>query len=441
MRLLIVDDDPFALDFLGRLLEADHRVVRCNGGAEALAALDGEAFDLLITDLGMPEPDGFALLGAAQERVPPLPVIVLTAADDARAAVRALKLGARDYLLKPATPGEVRAAVGGAGGAQDAEAADTSDAFGLIGASPVMRELRRLVPLLARSRASVLLQGETGTGKEVAARALHDQGPRAAGAFVAHNMAATPPDLAESLFFGHMKGAFSGAAADHPGLFEQAQGGTLFLDEVDSFPLPLQAKLLRALESERVRRVGAAADRAVDVRVIAATAADLEALVARGGFRADLYYRLRQLELLLPPLRERRTDIPLLVTHFVAELGQGTGLCPRVAPAALERLLGHDWPGNVRELRNAVRSAAVLAEGGVILPGHLTGAITRSTPRRARAADGPVALRDVEHAHIRRVLEGVGGNQSEAARLLGIDRGTLVRKLRAGDGADGAGGR
>jgi DNA-binding NtrC family response regulator len=331
----------------------------------------------------------------------------------------------------------LRAAVAAARGDAPASEGDAAGVGGLIGRAPALCEVRRLLPLLARSGCSVLLLGETGTGKELVARALHEQGPRAGGPFVAHNMAATPADLAESVFFGHVKGAFSGAAGEHPGLFEQAHGGTLFLDEVDSFPLPLQAKLLRALESARVRRVGGVSERLVDVRVIAATAADLETLVARGGFRADLYYRLRQLELVLPTLRDRREDIPLLVSHFLAELEKSAGLRPRLAPATLERLLAHDWPGNVRELRNAVRAAALLADGGLILPGHLAGALGRAAPRAARAADGPVALRDVECEHIRRVLARVGGNQSEAARLLGIDRGTLVRKLKAGEGTRG----
>jgi transcriptional regulator with PAS, ATPase and Fis domain len=239
-------------------------------------------------------------------------------------------------------------------------------------------------------------------------------------------MAATPSELAESVFFGHVRGAFSGASADHAGLFEQAHGGTLFLDEVDSFPLALQAKLLRVLESARVQRVGSSVERTLDVRVIAASSVDLGRLVEQDRFRSDLYYRLRQLEVRLPPLRDRFEDIPALIARFLAELETDSGVRAKVAPATLEVLLRHGWPGNCRELRSAIRAASLMAAGGVIQPAHLPIAIGGFTPPdRAQGT-----LRDAEREHILSALERNGGNRSRTAQALGIDRGTLARKLR-----------
>jgi len=364
-------------------------------------------------------------------------VIVLTAVDCARPAVEALRMGAQDFLVKPADPTEIARAVAHAeslhvprkdGAAPDVEC-DGRDS-GLIGCSPQMRIVRRLIPALARSRESVLILGETGTGKELLARAVHAQGPRRHAPFVAHNMAATPADLAETIFFGHVRGAFSGATSDHAGLFEQAHGGTLFLDEIDSFPPPLQAKLLRVLEGGSVQRIGSGSARTFDVRVIAASATDLSLQVDAGAFRADLYYRLKQLEVMLPPLRDRIADIPALVRHFLAELSGEFDSTPDLDRAALDQLMDHRWPGNVRELRNVVRAAAVVAGAGPIGLEHLP----RGLRPDARKLDTrhPGSLRFIEIRHILETLDRVGGNRSEAARILGIDRGTLARKLAAG---------
>ena len=429
MRILVVDDDPGALRALGMMLERDHEVVACGCGASAIAALKECPVDLVLTDLGMPPPDGFDLMRVIHELEAPPPVAVITALDSARAAIEALRLGASDFLVKPAAREEVlevvrRIAERRAGGA-------AAPVAGLVGGSPLLARVRAMAPLLARCRETVLILGETGTGKELLAQALHDLGPRRDGPFVAHNMAATPGELAESVFFGHAKGAFSGATADHAGLFEQAAGGTLFLDEVDSFPLGLQAKLLRVLEGGRMQRVGSGAERVVDARVLAASATDLGEMVAAGRFRADLYYRLRQLEVTMPPLRDHLEDVPALVQHFLADVASTTGQTPRVTPEAMDRLTRYAWPGNCRELRNAVRSAAVLAGPGPIQPGHLPAAL-----RGSGAAAGPAppsTLQAAEREHIRQMLERAGGNRSLAARLLGIDRGTLARKLRALD--------
>ena len=429
MRILAIDDDPTALDYLEQTLGNHHHVCRANDGGRGVAALQQQPFDLVLLDLCMPQVDGFAVLQQLQTLPAPPPVIVLTGVDTASAAVRALELGASDYLVKPADPAAVRAAVARLGRREDS-AAPNSD-YGFLGVSPPIRRLHRLIPLLAGSTETLVIQGPTGTGKDLLARIVHEQGPRRGGPFVAHNMAATPGELAESVFFGHVRGAFSGAIAEHIGVFEQASGGTLFLDEVDSFPLALQAKLLRMLESGCVQRVGCASERPCDVRVIAASTADLGGLVEKGVFRSDLYYRLRQLEVFLPPLCERREDIPVLVEHFLALERRDTGWSARLTPAAIDALHTYHWPGNVRELRNAVRAAILLAIGGPIQPGHLPRALQ---PAAGAPAGGPgsasATLVAVERDHIQRVLETTHGNRSLAARILGIDRGTLARKLR-----------
>jgi DNA-binding NtrC family response regulator len=293
-----------------------------------------------------------------------------------------------------------------------------------------MRHIHQLVPLLARCRETVLITGETGTGKDLLARAIHDEGPRAGRAFIAHNMAATPVDLTESVFFGHVRGAFTGATQDQPGLFERADGGTLFLDEVDSFPLPLQAKLLRVLEGGVVRRIGAKDERVVDVRVIASSAVALGDLAARNRFRSDLYFRLRQLEVTMPPLRDHLEDLPLLVEYFLAEFDPAAPGTPRITEPALAIMRAHPWPGNCRELRNALRCAHLLAGGRPILPGHLPRALASTA---ATSAHSVPSLAAAEREHIQRALEQAGGNRSRAAKLLGIDRGTLARKIRAMD--------
>ncbi len=428
MRILVVDDDESALRAVKVALEDSNEVVACSSGTAALASLRERSFDLVFTDLSMPPPDGFDLLRAVRGMPMPPPVVVITGLDTARTAVEAMRLGATDLLVKPAGRDEILGVVGRV----EAEGLGTRDqdesATGLIGRSPLVRRVRRMVPLLARSTETVLILGETGTGKELLANALHRLGPRHDAPLVAHNMAATPNELAESVFFGHVRGSFTGATGDRVGLFETAEGGTLFLDEVDSFPLHLQAKLLRVLEGGRVQRVGSSAERAVDVRVIAASAFDLNELIGAGRFRADLYYRLRQLEVTMPPLREHMEDIPALATHFLAEIRREPSGGPRLAPATLDLLMRYRWPGNCRELRNALRSAAVLAGPGPIQPGHLPGALLKAA-QATKPHDAPASLLAAEREHIRQTLEQVAGNRSRAARLLGIDRGTLARKI------------
>ncbi len=406
MRVLAADDEPAVLAALVAVLEAEHDVTSCAGGAEALAALQAGSFDLVITDLRMPAPDGFDLLRAAVQRTPPPPVVILTAVDTARTAMEALRLGAFDYLVKPAEPADILAVVSRAGGGERAGCDD----YGLVGTSAAIRDVRRLIPLLAGSGEGLLILGETGVGKDLLARVLHERGPRSQGPFVAHNMAATPSELTESVFFGHVRGAFSGATADHRGLFEEADGGTLFLDEVDSFPLHLQAKLLRVLESGRFQRVGSSSEHQVDARVMAASATDLGSLVAGNAFRADLYYRLRQLEVVMPPLRERREDIPLLIRQMLDEVSRATRRPARISPAALDAMVRHPWPGNCRELRNAVRGAALLAAEGMILPSHLPRGLQ---PMAARGRPGHAPRRWTRSSAS---TSGGSSSRSEATR-------------------------
>ncbi len=426
-HILAVDDEPLALRFLTGILVPEHQVTVCTGGARAMAELTKRRYDLVLADLNMPPPDGFEVLRHAQRMSPPVPVVVISANDRARAVIEAIRLGARDFIMKPATAEEIQSVLARIGATPGADSDAALPDFGFVGRSPAIREVRQLLALLARSPENVLVHGETGTGKELVACALHEHSSRRAGPFVAHNMAATPSELAESMFFGHLRGTFSGATADRAGLFEQADGGTLFLDEIDSFPMALQAKLLRVLECGSIQRIGSGTEVRLDVRVIAASATDLCDRVARGAFRADLFYRLNQLQISLPSLRERHEDIPALVAQFMAELA-GPQRPSEVSPAAMELLLAHGWPGNCRELRHAVRRAALVAAGGPILPGHLSGWVPAGAP--ALRAGSNEDLKTFEHQHILEVLERSGGNRSRAARLLGVDRGTLAKKLK-----------
>jgi len=424
MRILLVDDEPAALAALTGLLERDHAVESCGSGSEALARLERSTYDLLMTDLSMPHPDGFHLLQRSSTLAPGMPVVVVTALDTARAAVQAVRLGARDYLVKPASADAVRDLVARLSRAHD-DRENTANRFGLIGRSAAIRRVRQMIPLLARCREPVLLCGEAGTGKETLARALHDSDPRRTGPFVAFDIAATPADRVDGEGFGPRDG--SRVEGDVPCRLEHAAGGTLYLDGVEDLPLTSQARLLRAIEGGTWPASGGKGERPLDLRVIAAARKDLGELVRRGRFRADLYFRLRQLEVTLPPLRERLDDLPDLAEHFLAESGEATGE-PRVTRPAMALLRAHPWPGNCRELIGTLRAARHLAGSQPIQPGHL--------PRTLAAGASPsrepfMTLAEAEREQIRRALEQMRGNRSLAARLLGIDRGTLSRKLRA----------
>jgi two-component system, NtrC family, response regulator PilR len=365
-RALVVDDEPAIRELLVMTLE------RMQVTATAVATLDEarqqlarQAFDVCLTDMRLPDGDGLDLVAHMQARHPEVPVAVITAHGHMEAAVEALKRGAFDFVSKPVDLGVLRRLVNDALRLRVQRPAPT---VRLIGESPAMVQLRATLAKLARSQAPVFIGGESGTGKELVARLIHLGGPRAEAPFVPVNCGAIPSELLESEFFGHRKGAFTGATQDSPGLFGAAQGGTLFLDEVADLPLPMQVKLLRALQEKRVRPVGAQQEVAIDCRILSASHKDLAALVARGAFRQDLFYRIHVIAVQVPALRERREDLPLLVEHLLSRISGDYGMAepPVITPAALHALCQHGFPGNVRELENLLERAVALSEGGRI---------------------------------------------------------------------------
>ncbi|KFL36217.1 nitrogen regulation protein NR(I) [Arenimonas donghaensis] len=454
-QLWVVDDDRTVRIVLAQALrDAGYRVGAFEGASEALAALaDGERPDLVFTDVRMPGLDGLAFLDQLKEGHPDLPVVVMSAYTDVASTAGAFRGGAHEFLSKPFDLDEAVALVERALPPEEAgEPAieTTSGGDELIGDTPAMRELFRAIGRLAQAPLSVLVTGETGTGKELVARALHRESPRAKGPFLALNTAAIPAELLESELFGHEAGAFTGANKRHVGRFEQADGGSLFLDEIGDMPANLQTRLLRVLAEGEFFRVGGRELIKVDVRVIAATHQDLEAKVRDGGFRADLLHRLDVVRLRLPPLRERKADVPALAARFLAQAGDELdATAKRFDAAALERLQKHDWPGNVRELENLCWRLAVLAPGDTITPRDLAKALARdqspgapawqlalASEVRARLDRGDTGL----HAPLREAfdqvlletaLEHSGGHRQNAAERLGLGRNTITRKLGA----------
>jgi DNA-binding NtrC family response regulator len=448
VKILVVDDEPSIRFSLAELLEEEgHEVREAPHAPAALAMLDEAPADLVLSDLTMPAMDGLQLLDEVRARHPQSLFVLVTAHGDERTAVRALKNGAYDYVPKPFDNEEVRAVVRRAREvlALRAENARLREELagefrGLIGDSPAIREVVKVIRRAGPTDATLLITGESGTGKEVVARALHAESRRRARPFVALNCSALPGDLVESELFGHVRGAFTGADRDREGMFEAADGGTLFLDEVGDLAGPAQAKLLRALEERQVTRLGSNKPVSVDVRVVAATHRPLDRMSADGGFREDLLYRLRVISLHLPPLRERREDVPAIALHFLAEMAARHGRPVRgLADGARRALLAYDWPGNVRELRNAIERAVVLAEGDQIEAGDLPPQLLESAaplrPVDAALADLPFAeareraVDAFERAYLQAALER-HGNVSAAARALGLHRQSLQKKLR-----------
>ena len=436
--LLIVDDDASLRNAVSEVLEAHgYRVLPCSGGEEALERLQAEGADLVITDLRMPGMKGQALLEQVRQTFPEVPVIAVTAFGSVRDAMELTRAGAFDYLEKPFRTQALfdsveRGLRESAPAREQARMVREQGAHleGIVGASEPMCALFDRIARVGFSSAPVLVTGESGTGKELVAAAVH----RASGRreLLAVNCGAIPDQLLESELFGHVRGSFTGATADKRGLFQAADGGTLFLDEIGEMPLSLQPKLLRVLETGEVRRVGEVQSRRYDVRVVAATNRDLAEEVEEGRFREDLYWRLRVLQLEVPPLRERPTDVPLLVAEY---LRRTTGARPgakTLAPAAVELLSEYHWPGNVRQLLNTLESVLVFAPGPEIGPEDLPEEIRRSSGNREvirSAAEHGLTLGELERDYIFEVLRRTGGNKTRAAEMLGIPRRTLYRRL------------
>jgi len=467
-RILIADDEPSIRWVLERgLRQAGYAVESVADGQAVLDLAAREGFDVVLLDIRMPGLDGLTLLSGLRRLAPESAVIIMTAHGTIDDAMEAMQRGAAEYLIKPFDVNQVLHHVERAlqVKALAREVAQLRSGiqevweFGaLVGRSPRMQEVGKLIGQVARTDVTVLIQGESGTGKELAARAIHHRSRRAGKPFVPVSCAAIPATLLESELFGHERGAFTDAVQRKPGKFETAHGGTLFLDEVGDMEPGLQAKLLRVLQERTLERVGGVEPLRVDVRVIAATNRGLEALIREGRFREDLYYRLNVVSLVLPPLRERREDIPLLARHFLAKYQDDVGE-RLLAPETLDRLVGYDWPGNVRELENVIQHAMVMASGGVILPEHLpiapvsaaASALAEATIEeliahkleecvRGLREKGSANLYElvlglVERPLLRAVLRETGGNQLRAAALLGINRNTLRKKL-AGLGID-----
>ncbi|MFK7988503.1 MAG: sigma-54-dependent transcriptional regulator [Sandaracinaceae bacterium] len=440
-RVLVVDDDEGVRYTLSSLLEdAGLEVVQAEDGEAALAQLDAQTFHLVVSDLRMPKLDGLSLLRRLQARPHPPRLILVTAHGSERAAVDAMKLGAYDYFRKPfdidALIAAVERAVESVRLSKDNErlAAELALSRSMVFASPAMRALSVLVRRVAGRDVTVLITGESGTGKERLAEALVRQSPRADAPFVRFNCGALSRDLAEAELFGHRRGAFTGAVGERPGLFRRAHGGTLFLDEVAELDVGTQASLLRVLQEGEVRPVGADAPVPVDVRILAATHRDLEAWVQDGRFREDLYYRLRVVELSLPPLRERPEDILSLATHFLHDAAERFGTEQQQLDDASRRvLLQRRWPGNVRELRNTIESLVALSPPGALDVSLLPEAPTPDRPGATLAA----RMAAFERGILVDALASAGGNRTEAAKRLGIGRATLYEKLDKHDLGNG----
>ncbi|MDX2169243.1 MAG: sigma-54 dependent transcriptional regulator [Deltaproteobacteria bacterium] len=435
-RVLVVDDDAVSCQLLTDILSRDGlEVISDTAPARALAQVAGQPVDLAILDLRMPEVSGLRLMQQLRAQQPALPVIIMTAFGSMDTAAEAIGSGAIDYVSKPMNVEEIRGVVARALARPALSAADASDrqaADAMVGRTPAMIALYTAIARVAAAPSTVLILGESGTGKELVARAIHRHSPRRHRPFVAVDCTALTETLLESELFGHVRGAFTNAVQDAPGLFAEADGGTVFLDELGEIGAPLQAKLLRVLQEHTVRPVGGTQWRAVDVRVVAATNRDLAAAVAAGQFREDLYYRLKVVTLAVPPLRERREDIPLLVQHLVQRAAAHCGKAVHgVSPAALAMLEAHDWPGNVRELSHVLERAVALSHGAVLdladLPPELR---TPGAPSRGDLlADSPT-LDALKQRYIRLVVQQQGGNVTRAAAVLGLERRSLYRMLQ-----------
>jgi len=463
LRILFADDEAHLRDLMQmELPRMGHEVTVCPDGTAALKALEKGPYDAALVDMRMPGLTGIELLGKVRQISPDTQVIILTGHATVDTAVQALRLGAFDYLTKPCKWAELevllkriaeRRALTNKAAALETRLKAAEGAPTLIGDTPAMLAVRRLIEMIAPTDASVMILGETGTGKELIARSLHEKSHRAGGSFIPVNCGALPENLVESELFGHRKGAFTGADTHRKGLFEVANGGTLFLDEVGELDKSVQVKLLRFLESGEIRRVGENDPFRVDVRVLCATNRDLREMVGNEQFREDLFFRLNTFEIVLPPLRERKGDIAALAQHMLRRFNRRGTAEPTLSPEAISALGDHDWPGNSRELANAIERATILAAGGPILPEHLPtqlparragggGGGFGASPASSAAAssfggphfqfpfpDGNPTLRDIEMKYIQLVLEKHNGNKPAASKELGIALKTLYNKI------------
>ncbi len=446
--ILIVDDEKNTREGLARALQFNYRVLLADSGARALEVLDEEAVELVLSDIRMPGMDGLALLHRIRARTPQPVVILLTAYGSIEQAVEAMRAGAYDFLTKPVSLDRLDILLRRALEARDMASENRrlrerlDQNFGMeniTGRSPAMREVFDTIRQVAPARTTVLIEGESGTGKELVAQALHHLSPRAQGPFVAIHCAALAPTLLESELFGHEKGAFTGASERRRGRFEMADGGTLFLDEIGEILPAVQVKILRVLEEHRFERVGGQQTLEVDVRLIAATNRNLRRMVEERQFREDLFFRLNVVSIVLPPLRERAGDIPLLVDRFLKEFAEENNRpAPALAPEVMDVLVSYAWPGNVRELRNAIERMVVLGRGDRLtlrdLPPPIRPAATATTQTRLPGAVSPdggtLTMDQMERQLILTTLEQNAGNRVKTAGVLGISRRTLHRKLK-----------
>ena len=454
MRILVVDDELGLRHTLTQILAGEgYDVAAVADGAAALEALAGDERDLVLCDVKMPVMDGLTFLERHRERGGRALVIMMSAYGDDDDAIESMRRGAYDFVAKPFRADQVQLVIRKAIEREKLrrevehlrqEVAMLRPSQEIVGRSAPLRGLLELARRAARHPTTVLITGESGTGKELIARLVHRESPRAERPFVAVNCAAIPENLLESELFGHVKGAFTGATSDRRGLFEEAHGGTLFLDEIGELPPALQVKLLRVLQEGEIRRVGDSTSQAVDVRLVAATARDLETEVNAGKFRADLFYRVNVVRLHLPPLRERREDVAELARHFLSVHATRLGIpVAGISPAAMQVLLAHPWPGNVRELENAIERALVLCDRPQLEPGHLPETVRDpgASPRISSnghavpgADDGDLSVKRrteaLERDLIRRALEQTAGNRTRAAQLLDLSHRALLYKIR-----------
>ena len=433
--VLLVDDSRDMLELLRRYMNSMGLTpFTTNNVVDAIEVLEQGPVDLVITDLNMPEVSGTQLVRYVTQHFPKVPVLVITGFPDVHVAVEVMKQGAVEFLVKPVTEAELRTAVEKVLGSNTDEVAEAAAeslptaVHGIIGRSPAMQEVYRIIERTRNNNATVLVSGESGTGKEVIARAIHYNSDRSTAPFLAVNCGAIPDQLLESELFGHTKGAFTGAATNRVGFFQAADGGTLFLDEIGNATAAVQSKLLRAVQEKEVTMLGGTKPQRVNVRLISASNSDLNEMVRTGTFREDLYYRLNLINIHLPPLRDRVEDISLLINHFNAKFSKDMGKKPlRISAPVLDVLQAYSWPGNVRELENFIHRLAIMKDT-VITMEDLPDTMKMASPERASAA--PLSLAEVEKLHIQRVLESVGHNKTKASTILGIDRKTLREKLK-----------